>query len=250
MKTLAIEVQDLHKAYRVGKLSTSVLRGVNLEIVPGECVFLVGPSGSGKSTLLSILGCILTPDRGVLKIMGDDVTRLNAKRRAAFRRSDIGFVFQRFHLFRGLKAWENVRVSFDLLGVGRSEGRRESLRLLDSVGIGDKAFSDITELSMGQRQRVALARALAGDPKIILADEPTASLDAQAGLQAMGLLKDLSKRIGSSVVVVTHDPRIGHLADRILRMEDGQVVSSGFDSPQELREPVLPTGLGTSNMNP
>jgi putative ABC transport system ATP-binding protein len=222
---LAIQAEGIRKSYESGSVSTPVLRGVDLTVRRGECVFLVGPSGSGKSTLLSIVGCILSADGGSLRIMGDDVTSLNPTAQARFRRRCIGFVFQRFHLFRGLRAWENVRVPLDLLGWRAGVAKRESLRLLEAVGLSDRAYHHISQLSIGQRQRVALARALAGNPDLILADEPTASLDASSGLIAMNLLKELTQNLGKTVIVVTHDPRILPMADRVLSLEDGQIVA-------------------------
>jgi putative ABC transport system ATP-binding protein len=172
------------------------------------------------------VGCILSPDSGAIELLGQDVTRFGPRDQAKFRRNYIGFVFQRFHLFRGLTASENVRVPLNLIGQSTVIAQRECLRLLEAVGIADKAHSPISQLSMGQRQRVALARALAADPELILADEPTASLDASSGLKAMNLLRDLTKRMGKTVVVVTHDSRILPLADRILQLEDGRVKSN------------------------
>lgn len=234
MNDVVIEASGIHKAYRSGSVSTTVLHGVDLTVHRGECVFLAGPSGSGKTTLLSILGCILSADRGDLQILGHDVTRLNAKKQARFRRENIGFVFQRFHLFEGLRAWENVRVAFDLLGYPKRTSQAESMRLLDLVGLSDRAQHRSSQLSMGQRQRVALARALAGDPELILADEPTASLDAETGLSAMSTLSELAKTLGKTVVVVTHDSRIFPMADRILNLVDGHFDASGKEAHTEL----------------
>lgn len=230
----AVRAEGIQKAYRSGTATTPVLRDVNLRVPPGECLFLVGPSGSGKTTLLSILGCMLAPDAGRLTVLGEDVAGLNSKGQARFRRERIGFVFQRFHLFDGLRAWENVRVAFDLLGYPAGQGRRESLRLLDSVGLADRADYRISQLSMGQRQRVALARALAGDPQLILADEPTASLDAESGQNAVQILRDLCKSSGKTAVIVTHDSRIFSMADRILKLADGRIAGEVMQS--DLRE--------------
>ncbi|QDU41814.1 Macrolide export ATP-binding/permease protein MacB [Symmachiella dynata] len=218
--------RGIEKTYRSGAIKTTVLHGIDLEVMRGECVFLVGPSGSGKTTLLSILGCILSPDSGTLQILDQDVSRLNAKQQARFRRENIGFVFQRFHLFDGLRAWENVKVALDLLGYPSRLAQSESRRLLDLVGLSDRADHRSTQLSMGQRQRVALARALAGDPDLILADEPTASLDAESGASAMKTLNTLAKSLGKTVVVVTHDSRIFSMADRILHLVDGRINES------------------------
>jgi len=231
--TVVVNAKSLQKSYRNGSTVTPVLEDVSLQINRGECVFLVGPSGCGKTTLLSILGCILSPDAGQLSLLGQDISRLNARRRCRFRRENLGFVFQRFHLFAGLKAWENVQVSLQLLGRSGSAAKRESLRLLDSVGLADRANHQISQLSMGQKQRVALARALVSDPELILADEPTASLDAEAGQSAMRHLKELCQQMGKTVLVVTHDSRIYPLADRILTLSGGRVVKSP-ERPEEM----------------
>lgn len=233
MSAPAIHARQLEKAYRTGRLVTPVLRSIDVDAAPGECLFLVGPSGSGKTTLLSILGCVLSPDAGRLQIFGEDVTHLSARRRAAFRLNRIGFVFQRFHLFDGLRAWENVRVVFDLLGVPAGRARRKAVELLELVGLADRVNHRISELSMGQRQRVALARALAADPDLLLADEPTASLDAESGWKAMKILKDLCEQLGKTVIVVTHDSRIFPMADRILTLVDGRIVDTPADSQAE-----------------
>lgn len=224
MSDWVIEAADIRKSYTSGGVTTPVLAGIDLEVSSGECVFLAGPSGSGKSTLLSILGCILSADAGSLALFGDNVTGLGTKERARFRRERIGFVFQCFHLVSGLRAWENVKVPLDLLGWAAAPARAECYRLLDLVGMENLAERHIHQLSLGQRQRVAIARALAADPELILADEPTASLDFDSGQKAMKLLHDLVKQLGKTAVVVTHDPRIYHLADRILLIEDGRIL--------------------------
>lgn len=227
MTECVIDVRNVDKAYGEGVNRTPVLRSVELQVQRGQCVFLAGPSGSGKSTLLSILGCLLTPDAGRVHILGQDVTRCDARQQAQFRRERIGFVFQRFHLFRGLNAWENVRVALDLLGYSRRRSREEVPRLLHAVGLGHKMRSDIRQLSMGQCQRVAMARALAGDPDLIFADEPTASLDAESGKTVMELLRALTTDTGKTAVVVTHDHRIFSYADRVFNMVNGQIVETG-----------------------
>ena len=232
--SLTIEASGIHKAYRTGRVQTPVLHDVSLQAAPGECVFLVGPSGSGKTTLLSILGCVLSVDSGKLQLLGEDVTHYSPQQRAAFRLRRIGFVFQRFHLFDTLRAWENVRIVFDLLGQSAGEARRQSLDLLELVGLANRAHHRISELSMGQRQRVALARALAADPDLILADEPTASLDAESGLHAMQMLKGLCDHLGKTVIVVTHDNRIFPLADRILTLSDGRLVDDADPAESNL----------------
>lgn len=223
MPNLPIQVENLHKAYRRGGNVSPVLRGVDLEVQTGECAFLVGPSGSGKTTLLSILGCILTPDEGTVRILGHPIERLTDRERTLLRRRRIGFVFQRFHLIRGLTAAENVEVPLTLLGVAPGPRRRRALELLDAVGLSQHASAQTNRLSTGQRQRVALARALAAGPELILADEPTAALDAESGLEAMRLLRKVTAEAGTTVVVVTHDPRIFPFADRVLALSDGAI---------------------------
>ena len=238
MQATVVRAVGLRKAYRTGAIASPVLRGVDLSVSRGECLFLVGPSGSGKTTLLSILGCILSPDSGTLEILGDDVTRFSTTSQARFRREKIGFVFQRFHLFDALTALENVQVAFDLMNQKASRSRLRAIELLAQVGLTEKASSRVTQLSMGQRQRVALARALAGDPELILADEPTASLDADSGFHAMRVLKDSCQSLQKTVIVVTHDSRIFGLADRLLKLVDGAIVAdstSEREAPADLR---------------
>lgn len=218
-----IEVSRLCKSYRSGGEPVPVLSEIDLHVERGECLFLAGPSGSGKSTLLSILGCVLSADAGSVQMLGEEVTRFSAADQARFRRDHIGFVFQRFHLFNALTAQENVAVPLTLLRWHRKAAMARGLELLRQVGLEDKAARRVTQLSMGQRQRIALARALAGNPPLVLADEPTASLDAESGLTAMELLKKLCRELGKTIIVVTHDSRIFHLADRILRLENGRL---------------------------
>lgn len=229
MSQFVIQATGIKKAYHTGPVITPVLRGLDLRVEQGECLFLAGPSGSGKSTLLSILGCILSADEGTIRVMDVDITRLSHVDKALFRREKIGFVFQRFHLFKGLRAWENVAVAMDLLGYPRRKAKSEALRLLEMVGLAPKANSRVNHLSLGQCQRVALARALAGGPEIIFADEPTASLDFESGHNAMKILRELAKQMGCTVIVVTHDARIYPMADRILTMEDGRFTMIRFN---------------------
>ncbi|MHB1038345.1 MAG: ABC transporter ATP-binding protein [Pirellulales bacterium] len=218
-----IVVQDLHKAYGRGASSTLVLEGVDLVIERGQCAFLVGPSGSGKTTLLSILGCILTSDQGSVRILGQDLGRLDNHQRTLLRRDRIGFVFQRFHLIRGLTALENVYVPLTLCGVSARVAARRAAELLDAVGLTGKAASHPRNLSAGQCQRVALARALAVNPDLILADEPTAALDSTNGTEVMKLLRQLTTAEGRTAVVVTHDTRIFDFADKIFHLDNGRI---------------------------
>jgi putative ABC transport system ATP-binding protein len=221
-----IVVAGLHKAYRRGGTVTPVLCDVSFTVQRGECVFLVGPSGSGKTTLLSILGCVLSPDRGRVEILGRDVERLDPQAAALLRRDNIGFLFQRFHLIRGLTAIENVSLPLVLRGMSEKAASRRAAELLDTVDLADRRSHQVGQLSVGQCQRVALARALVGEPQLVLADEPTAALDAAHGQAAMRLLRDLARRIGTTVVVVTHDQRIVPFADRVLELENGRLAEA------------------------
>jgi putative ABC transport system ATP-binding protein len=220
-----VVVSELYKAYHRGATQTPVLRGLSLQVEAGTCAFLVGPSGSGKSTLLSILGCLLTPDHGQVRILGQDLARLDARERTLLRRRSIGFVFQRFQLIRGLNAVENVSVPLTLQGVAPQRAERRASELLAAVGLGDRLRQHPANLSTGQCQRVALARALAGDPQLILADEPTASLDAETGLEVMELLRSLTTARGKTALVVTHDPRIFQFADAVLELQGGRIAA-------------------------
>jgi putative ABC transport system ATP-binding protein len=226
-----ILAHDVHKDYTTGGATTAVLQGVELATRPGECVFLVGPSGSGKSTLLSILGCMLTPDRGHVEIVGQDLARLNERERAVLRRDRIGFVFQRFQLIRGLNALQNACLPLTLRGVSPKEATRRATELLEAVGLADKLRAHVGKLSTGQCQRVALARALAGNPDLILADEPTASLDGQNGQEVMRLLRHLTSEQGKTALVVTHDQRIFGYADRILHLDAGRITEVDSEHP-------------------
>lgn len=221
-----IRVEDVHKTYSRGGVQTAVLSGIDLWVERGACIYLAGPSGSGKTTLLSILGSILTADRGSVWILDQEIGALDEAGRVTLRRDRIGFVFQRFHLIRGLTALNNVCVPLMLKGHSRKAASRRAMTLLEAVGLADKAHEHPGRLSAGQCQRVALARALAGDPDVILADEPTASLDKTTGYEVMELLRNLINEQGKTAVVVTHDPRIFCFADRVYWLENGRVIEA------------------------
>jgi putative ABC transport system ATP-binding protein len=228
-----IEARDLVKTYAQGEAAMRALDDVSVDVHPGELMLLVGPSGSGKTTLLSVVGCILRPSSGSLRILGDDITRLRERDLPAIRRERIGFVFQAFNLFPTLTALQNVALALDLKGAGGRAAKDRAAALLDQVGLGAKLEAYPADLSGGQKQRVAIARALAGDPPIILADEPTAALDSQSGRTVMNVLQALAHERDRAIVIVTHDNRMLGYADRTVRMEDGRVVSderrdSGF----------------------
>ena len=220
----AVHAEGIFKAYRRGTSATPVLDGIDLTVHRGECAFLAGPSGSGKTTLLSIVGCILSPDGGRVCVLDHDLRAMDQGQRATLRLSRIGFVFQRFHLIRGLTALENVCVPLTLAGTTPKTARQRGMAHLQAVGLADKANAHPNNLSTGQCQRVALARALACDPELILADEPTASLDAENGREVMKLLRRLITEEGKTAVVVTHDQRIFQYADRVHHLENGKIV--------------------------
>jgi putative ABC transport system ATP-binding protein len=226
-----IRLAGVYKSYCVGAVTTPVLYGVDLAVRRGTCVYLAGPSGSGKTTLLSILGCILSADRGEVRILGRDLAGLPSRELTALRRDGVGFVFQRFHLIRGLNALENVCVPLILGGTPRRAAAERGMALLEAMDLADKAAAHPRNLSAGQCQRVALARALAGDPELILADEPTASLDADNGRQIMELLRRLTTEEGRTAVVVTHDTRIFPFADYVFRLEGGRIASTEEPAP-------------------
>jgi len=222
----AIAVRNLTKTYVEGSAGIPALRGVDLDVQKGELLMLMGPSGSGKTTLLSIMGCILTASSGSVRVAGKEVVNLREKELPAIRLQHIGFVFQAFNLFPTLTAGENVELMLDLKGVSAARAKKRAEELLDQVGLSSKYKSFPSDLSGGQKQRVAIARALAGDPEIILADEPTAALDSHTGRNVMEMMSDLAHKRGRAVVIVTHDSRVVDFADRIVRIEDGTIAQS------------------------
>jgi putative ABC transport system ATP-binding protein len=219
----AISVVELSKVYGQGAETYRALDGVTLDVFPGEVTLLMGPSGSGKTTLISIMGCILRATSGQVFVGGREVTSLPEAELPRVRLEHIGFIFQGFNLFPTLNAAENVALALDLKGMRGAKALRRAGELLDMVGLAEKAKSFPADLSGGQKQRVAIARALAGDPKIILADEPTAALDSHSGRIVLDLLRGLAHARGRAVVVVTHDNRALSYADRIVHLEDGRI---------------------------
>ncbi len=215
-----IEIRDLVKSYGSGNSVVHALCGVDLNVAAGEVLMMMGPSGSGKTTLLSIMGCILRATSGSVKIDGLEVANLRENKLPEVRLKHFGFIFQGFNLFPALTARENVELALKLKGMSK----KTAATLLEQVGLGDKLKSYPSDLSGGQKQRVAIARALAGDPPIILADEPTAALDSQSGLTVMEILSGLARERQRAVVVVTHDNRVLRFADRIVHIADGRVV--------------------------
>ena len=231
-----IRAKGLSKTYREGTTELRALQSVDLEVRAGELTLLMGPSGSGKTTLLSILGCILRASDGKLEILGEDVGALAESELPRIRREAIGFVFQGFNLFPTLTAAENVALALDVRGVHGAAAQKRGEELLAEVGLSQKARSFPADLSGGQKQRVAIARALAGDPPILLADEPTAALDSTSGRTVIELLQRLAHVHGRAVVMVTHDPRVLPFGGRIIHLEDGRILREEKNADTRLNE--------------
>ena len=227
-----VRIENVARVYKIGKVETQALRGVNLTIENGEFTALVGPSGSGKTTLLQMIGCLDQPTSGNVCINGKDVTRLNRNQRADMRRGTIGFIFQFFALIPTLTAYENVEMPLLLNGHTPKERRDRVMGLLEAVDLADRANNRPDQLSGGQQQRVAVARALAPKPTLVLADEPTANLDTVNGKQVMDIMERLNKETGVTFVFATHDPRVIKYAHRVVTLRDGLIVENNGNSPR------------------
>lgn len=228
--TKIIEVENLLKTYGAGETAVNALKSVDLDVAESELLLLLGASGSGKTTLISIIGCILSATSGSCRIQGIETIGLSQKKLQKIRLENIGFIFQGFNLFPALTAQENVEIALDVKGIRGGSVKTKSAELLERVGLKEKLKTRPADLSGGQKQRVAIARALAGEPKIILADEPTAALDSDSGKLIMDLLQELAHEQNRAVIVVTHDNRIFDYADRIVHIEDGRI-DSKFQIP-------------------
>jgi len=215
-----LTAQNVEKHFTEGRERVAVLKGIDFAVDRGEIVSLEGPSGSGKTTFLSILGCILTPTKGDVTI--DGVTA-SAKRLNEIRKRSLGFVFQQFNLFPSLTAVENVEYALNVKGVRGAEAHNEANRVIEAVGLADRKRYLPRDLSGGQKQRVAIARALAGSAPILLADEPTANLDSTVGTQVLEMFRALAKKENRALVIVTHDPKVRSIADRVVKIHDGVI---------------------------
>jgi len=219
-----MEAVDIVKVLGEGAGKVRALKGVSLALAGGELALLMGPSGSGKTTLLSILGCMLSPTEGTVRVRGNSTAGLKSEQLAKLRRDHIGFVFQSYHLFPTLSALDNVRLTLDVRGEYSHRAAAKAGDALAAVGLAHKLDSFPSELSGGEQQRVAIARAIVADAAAILADEPTAALDAENGQSIMAVLADIAKNPQRGVLVVTHDPRTLPFASRIVSIEDGRIV--------------------------
>jgi putative ABC transport system ATP-binding protein len=220
-----ISAQQLHKWFRNGKIEVHALRGVDLDVTPGEMLAIMGPSGCGKTTLLNCLSGLDDFDDGEVAIEGADLRRMNDRKRTKYRAERMGFIFQTYNLLPVISAVENVELPLLVTGVAPREARRRALAVLDQVGLADRADHRPAELSGGQRQRVTVARALVNEPAIVWADEPTGALDSKAADDVLQLMRRLNQERGQTIVVVTHDPDMAAACDRIVRMHDGQIVA-------------------------
>ena len=222
MTAATLEVNQVTKRYGSGTIEVAAVRDVSLSVAPGEIVLIMGPSGSGKTTLLSMLGALLKPSAGEIRLNGDVISAMKENRLPEIRLQKFGFIFQDFNLLSALTALENVAIVAELAGVKGPEARRKAKELMTGLGLGERLNFLPEKLSGGEKQRVAIARALVNDPALILADEPTANLDSKIGHEIMRLLRVIAKEQGRSVVIVSHDQRIKDIADRVLWLEDGR----------------------------
>ncbi len=219
-----VRVHAVTKIYRTGRVETRALRGVSLTLQEGEFTALAGPSGSGKTTLLNLIGGLDAPTQGDIEVAGVRLTDLSADALADFRLRNLGFVFQTYNLMEVLTALENVEFPLLLQRVPARERQQRARQMLEQVGLGDLLHRRPPELSGGQQQRVAVARALVTHPRLVLADEPTANLDSETGLQLIRLMEDLNRRLGVTFLFSTHDPRVLEAARRVIRLRDGRIL--------------------------
>ncbi len=221
-KEKVIRTEKLAKVYQMGEIQVHALRGVSFSVDRGEVLAIMGPSGSGKSTLMNMIGCLDIPSSGDYYLEGELVSSLNDDQLALVRNRKIGFVFQKFNLLARATALANVELPLRYAGIN-GDRKVRAQKALESVGLGDRIYHQPNELSGGQQQRVAIARALVNEPAIILADEPTGNLDTQSGNEIMNLLLDLNRTQGTTLLIVTHDPEVAAVAERIIHLRDGAI---------------------------
>jgi putative ABC transport system ATP-binding protein len=217
-----IAIRDLHKVYRVGQVDVPALRGVELDVVPGQFLAIIGPSGSGKSTLFHIIGGLTPPTSGSVRVADQDLSRLSDAGRTAMRRTTVSFVFQKFNLLPNLSAADNIAVARYLGGNQKDDPKFQEA--LDLLGIANRLHHKPAALSGGEQQRVALARAIVNHPAILLADEPTGNLDSENSKAVLDLLRDLNRRLGQTILMITHNPEAAAYGHSIVQMRDGRIV--------------------------
>ena len=217
-----LELKEITKTYNTGKIEVQAIKGMSLMVEDGEFIAVIGPSGSGKSTFMNIIGCLDVPTTGEYYIEDTEVSNFNENQLAEIRNKKIGFIFQKFNLLPKLNAYENVELPLIYRGLDSKERKEKALNALESVGLSDRLMHIPSELSGGQQQRVAIARALAGDPPIILADEPTGNLDSKSGIEVLKILKDLNSN-GRTIILITHDMDVAKNANRIISIKDGLI---------------------------
>lgn len=229
-----IKLENVWKIYHLGKTEVHALRGLSLEIFPGSFVAIMGASGSGKSTLLNMIGCLDFPTKGKVYLKGKDISEMSESQLAHRRGKILGFVFQEFNLLPNLNAIENVMLPMIFQKVPLTARKEKAENILEAVGLKERIKHQPAELSGGERQRVALARAFANDPEVVIADEPTGNLDSVTGRMIMKTLADFHKKDGKTMIVVTHDPKIANYAEKIINIQDGQIVENHLASDKYL----------------
>ena len=239
-----IELKDIYKIYHMGEETVHALDGINLTVDQGDFVAILGPSGSGKSTAMNIIGCLDVPTSGTYHLGGIDVSTMEDDQQAEIRNKMLGFIFQQYNLIPKLTVQENVELPLLYAGVSAEERRERAIQSLERVGLADKRKNLPSQLSGGQQQRVSIARALAGNPSVILADEPTGALDSRTGREVLRFLQKLNQE-GDTVVLITHDNSIAVKAKRIVRLQDGRIIYDGDASdPQAVVQPQEDAGEG------
>jgi putative ABC transport system ATP-binding protein len=231
-----IKLENVWKIYQLGKVELEILRGISLEIVPGNFVVILGPSGSGKSTLLHIIGLLDMPTKGKVFLRGQDTSELSEDELAQIRGREIGFIFQQFNLLPNLTALENVMIPMIFQGLPERERVDRAEFLLESVGLKERILHRPFELSGGEQQRIAIARSLSNSPEVIVADEPTGNLDSTTGQKIMETLINLHEKERKTIIVVTHDPAIADYSEQIINIKDGQLVSNNLTTEKVLWE--------------
>ena len=232
----SIKLENVWKIYQIGKVKLEVLKGINLEIAPGNFVVILGPSGSGKSTLLHIIGLLDTPTKGKVFLKDQDTSQFSEDELAQIRGKKIGFIFQQFNLLPNLTALENVMIPMIFQGIPEKERINRAEFLLESVGLKERITHRPFELSGGEQQRIAIARSLANNPEVIVADEPTGNLDSTTGRKIMETLINLHEKEQKTMIVVTHDPTIADYSEQIINIKDGQLVSNHLTTEKVLWE--------------